>query len=103
MSEPTDGLTKEQAIALAESGFWEPMSYLERATFQLLERRLCMPFGVFHEAMEKALGRPVFTHEFGLNYNGLVRELLEGKPAPTFAEILDMIPADKRIVLTLET
>lgn len=99
MSEQGEKLTRAQAVALYESKFWEPMGYLERATFQLLEDRLCMPFGVFHEAIEKVLGRPVFTHEFGLSRDGLIRELLEGAPRPTMAEIIGLIPPEKLIVL----
>ena len=67
--------------------------------FQLFTDKLCMPFTIFHAAMEKALGRPVYTHEFGLNYDGLVEELLGKKPAPTMQEIMEMIPADKRIIV----
>ena len=60
---------------------------------------LCCPFDVFREAVEKSLGRPVFTHEFGLNYDGIVAEFLgEGEP-PTLDEIIAMIPEDKRIVI----
>jgi hypothetical protein len=73
-------LTKEQAIALYESGFWKDMAYVERAKFQIMEERLCMPFDVFHEAISKALGRPVWTHEFGLNRGGLIKELFDGAP-----------------------
>jgi hypothetical protein len=92
-------MTKEQAIALSESGWWKPLSHRERAMFQMFEERLCMPFDVFHEAVEKALGRPVFTHEFGLNADGLKKELLGEQPAPTRDEIWNLIPADKRILV----
>lgn len=85
-------LTKEQAITLWESKFWETMSYREKATFQLFEPLLCMPFGIFHEAIEKTLGRPVFTHEFALNLNGLKDELLGNRTAPTLEEIINLIP-----------
>jgi hypothetical protein len=34
-----------------------------------------MPFDVFHEAVEKTIGRPVFTHEFGVNANGIRAEI----------------------------
>lgn len=84
-------------MALYESKFWEQMSFRDRAMFQMFEDLLCMPFGVFHEAVEKALGRPVFTHEFGLNREGLRRELLGESPAPTMG---DIIPKSKRIVLS---
>ncbi len=94
-------MTKEQAIALFESKFWEPMSYVERATFQLFERKLCMPFGVFHEAVEKALGRPVYTHEFGLNLDGLKKELMGENPAPTIEQIINIIPVDKQLIIAI--
>ena len=67
--------TKEQAIDLYNNGFWEKMSYEKRAKFQIVQDRLCMPFTVFHEAIEKYLGRPVYTHEFGLNREGLMKEV----------------------------
>lgn len=92
-------MTKEQAIALYQSDWWKPLSHTERALFQMFEQRLCMPFDVFHEAIEKALGRPVCTHEFGLNADGLKRELLGEKPPPTMDEILALIPADKRVLI----
>lgn len=98
MDDPNE-LTYEQALALFESDWWKPLTHRERAEFQLFTSRLCMPFTVFHEALEKALGRPVFTHELGLNYERLKAELRGERPAPTFAEILEMIPAEKRILV----
>lgn len=92
-------LTYEQAVELAESEFWKDMTPRHIAEFQMMEDRLCMPFSVFQEAMEKTLGRSVFTHEFGLNRQGLMEELFGGKPAPTFQEIVDLIPEAKRIVV----
>lgn len=92
-------MNKEQAIQLYNSKFWEPMSYKDRAIFQLWEDKLCMPFNVFHEAMEKALGRPVFTHEFGLNRDGLKKELLGEAPAPSLEDIINLIPEDKRLIV----
>ncbi|MDE1139904.1 MAG: hypothetical protein PW999_09675 [Paraburkholderia tropica] len=94
-------MTKDEAIALSESKFWEPMSYRERAVFQIFEDRLCMPFSVFHEAIEKALDRPVFTHEFGLNREGLQKELMGEVPAPTMEEIMNLIPAEKRLIIAV--
>jgi len=52
-------LTEKEAIAFGEDKQWEPMTFRKRAEFQMLQDLLCMPFGVFHEAMEKTLGRPV--------------------------------------------
>ena len=94
-------MTQDEAVKLAESGFWETMSYRDRAVFQMFEKLLCMPFSVFHEAIEKALDRPVFTHEFGLNHEGLKRELLGDSPTPTMEEIMALIPEDKRIVFVI--
>lgn len=60
-------LTREEAIEFHDSKKWESMTLHERAEFQLDQDKLCMPFDVFHEAVEKTIGRPVFTHEFGMN------------------------------------
>jgi len=95
----TSKLTKEKAIELYNSKFWENMTHRERAVFQMNEPRLCMPFEVFHEAMEKAIGRPVFTHEFGLNYDGLFNELMNGAPVPSFEDVMNLIPAEKRVIV----
>lgn len=91
-------LTQEQAIELAKSEVWKYWDFEQKVRFQLFQRRLCMPFDVFHEAIEKVLGRPVWTHEF-INHDSMVLEYLGEKPAPTFDEICDMIPAEKRIIL----
>ena len=95
-------LTKEQAIALAETQFWEGMSSYEIVRFQLFENRLCMPFQVFHEAIEEELGRPVYTHEFVMNNEGLKQEFLGTKKAPTLDEIIGLIPENKRVVINLK-
>ena len=92
-------MTKDQAIALYDSEFWMDMTYRERAEFQISERRLCMPFDVFHEAVEKTLGRPVFTHEFGMNHDGIKKEIFGEKEQPTMEEIINMIPEEKRIIV----
>lgn len=90
-------MTKDEAIKLYESKFWETMTYEERAKFQLFEKLLCMPFDVFHEAIEKTLGRPVWTHEFVGDH--LKKELLGQSPAPSMEDIINMIPADKRMIV----
>lgn len=68
-------LTKEQAIEFHENKKWEQMTETERALFQLNQEKLCMPFDVFHKAVESTLKRPVFTHEFGVNMDGLRAEI----------------------------
>jgi len=92
-------LTREQALALYDSGFWQTMTYEERAKFQMLNDRLCMPFDVFAEAITKYLGRPIYTHEYGLNREGLMKEVFKGAPPPTLDEIINLIPKDKLVIL----
>lgn len=97
----TRQLTKAEAIAFGESGAWKQMSHEERARFQIEQEYLCMPFGEFHEAVEKALGRPVWSHEFGLNVDGLKAELARTWSAPSFDEIVAMLPAEKCVIAAL--
>lgn len=93
--------TKEQAIAFGANKLYEPLSYRERAELQLFQQKLCMPFDVFHEAIEKTLNRPVFAHEFAF-IDDLRKEFLGEKPAPSLEEILGLIPKGKLIVLGLK-
>ena len=97
---PKLSIGKEKAIELYDSNWWKEKSYQEIAEFQLFTAELSCPFDVFHEAVEKSLGRPVFTHEFGLNYDGICKEFLGEKEPPTMNEILHMIPQEKLIVVT---
>ena len=89
-------LTKEQAIAFGENN--EGMTARQIAEFQMEQDLLCMPFDVFHKAMEETLGRPVFTHEFAFR-DSLRKELLGEKPSPTFEEIINLIPEQKRVLI----
>lgn len=92
-------LTTDEAIAMAASGVWKEWTHRQRAEFQILQQKLCMDFGAFHESIEETIGRPVFTHELALNYEGIKAEILNGAPAPSFDDILNLIPEDKRIVI----
>lgn len=92
-------MTKEQAIALSESKFWEDMTPRQIAEFQWFEPFLCMPFDVFHKALEETLGRPVWTHEIALDRDGITKELRGEKGPPTFEEIVGLIPEEKRIIV----
>ena len=92
-------LTEQEAIAFHDNKLYENMSSKERAQFQLAQDRLCMPFDVFHEAVEEALGRPVWTHEFALNRQGLIKELNGDQEPPTFEDIINLIPEDKRVIV----
>ena len=92
-------LTREQAITCAQQGHWKDWDFQIRALFQIHQDRLCMPFSVFHEAVEKTLGRPVFTHELGLNLVGLKAELLGLADAPTLEQVIALLPVERAIVV----
>jgi hypothetical protein len=92
---------REAAIAMADTGWWKTKTPREICQFQLFTRELAMDFGAFHEALEKALGRPVFTHELGMNHEGLCREFLGEAPAPSLADIINLIPEEKRILVVV--
>ena len=80
----------EQAIALYATEWWLLVDYEAQARFQLFTEELCMPFDLFQRAVEKQLGRSVWTHEFA--WPSLLRaELLGARPAPTFAEISSLL------------
>ena len=91
-------LTENQAIKLAESKELENWTDEQIVRFQLFQDRLCMDFGRFQLAMEKVLDRPVWTHEFA-DKEGLIKEYLGVKEPPTFEEIMNLIPKDKRIII----
>lgn len=92
-------LTKEQAIAFCENKLYENMSYRQIAEFQMKQDRLCVPFDVFHKALEETLCRPVFTHEFALNRDGLQKELYGEKEPPTLEDVISLIPKEKLILI----
>jgi len=91
-------LTREQALALYDTEFWESLAYVERARFQLSEERLCMPFDIFVEAVERALGRPVRVGEF-LQPRRLLAELSGEQTVLDVDELLSLLPEQNRILL----
>lgn len=93
-------LNKEQAIAMFESKVYESWTSEQIVRFQLFQDRLCMPFDVFHKAITEVLNRDVFTHEFAYR-DSLILEYLGEKPAPTFDEIMNLIPEEKRLIIRL--
>jgi hypothetical protein len=94
----TQQLTKEQAIAFADSEIWKSWTAEQIVRMQLFQRRLCVPFNVFHESVGEVFGRDVYTHEFA-NSEALMLEYLGFRPAPTLDEIIEMIPEDKRRII----
>ena len=88
-----NGVTKEQAIALYNSAWCVGKEPSDIVRFQLFETMLCMPFDLFHEATEAALGRPVYTHEFGIAAEQLRAEFLGDSQPPSTDEILSTLNA----------
>lgn len=93
-------LTQKQAVAIAKGGEWKDWTDEEIVRFQLYQKKLCMDLSAFHKALGKVLGRPVYLHEMG-DMEALQEEYEGKRPAPTFEEIINMIPAEKRIVVDL--
>jgi len=92
-------LTEKQAIAFGDSEVWKNWNDEQIVRLQLFQSRLCIPFDRFHKAIEKVLGRSVFTHEFGLNPDGIKEEYLGTKQRPTLEEIINLIPEEKRLII----
>jgi hypothetical protein len=101
MSAQQKSIGRANAIALSESGWWRGQPARELAKFQLMTRELCMPFEVFRQSLETALGRPVWIHELGFNLEAIIQELFGERDAPTLDQILDLLPAAKRCVISL--
>ena len=89
--------TEEQAKAFGKSEKWKKMDKNAIAEFQIFQDLLCIPFSIFHEAVEHRLGRPVWTHEFA-NRQSLIDEMFTGKPKPSFEEILNLLPKDACVI-----
>ncbi len=96
-------MTKDQAVQMFDSGWWKQKTSHEIVKFQLYEDRLCMPFSEFHKAVEVVLGRSVWTHEFGLNHDGLKAEF-EGKRGPaSMSEIIGQLEQTGKPIVILKT
>lgn len=57
-----------------ENHWWESDDPIEVAMYQIFEDFLMVDFSKFHEGIEKLVGRPVFTREFGMNVDALREE-----------------------------
>lgn len=93
-------LTEKEAIALAKTGWWKKKDSYSIALFQLQQRKLCMNISDFHKAVGEALNRPVYNHELAKS-DLLLQELLGEREAPSFNDILCMIPEDKLMIVGL--
>jgi hypothetical protein len=91
-------LTREEAIAFARQKGYANWTPEQIAAFQLEQELMCMNLSDYQEAMEKALGRPVWTHEFA-KPELLKAELLKQIKTPSLEEIINKIPKEKLIVV----
>jgi hypothetical protein len=91
---------KEKAIQLAKTEWWKTVTPLEAFLFQMQTKELCMDFGDFQGAAEQILGRPVWTHEFA-NLSALMAELKGEIARPSMEDIINKLPAEKRILLVV--
>ena len=64
----------EQMERFDNNHWWTSKDKKVLGYYQLMNPILLVPFDKFHEALEFLLGRPVWTHEMGLNYEGLKAE-----------------------------
>ncbi len=94
-------ISRKTALKLAKSEFWKTMTAKEIVMFHYNTSRVCMPFNVLHKAVEEALGRQVWSHEFG-SKGELLKELMKEKPAPTLKEIINLIPKEKRMIIFID-
>ena len=94
-------MTKDEALAKMATKWWENSTPREIVEFQLFEDRLCCPFSVFREAVEKTLGRSVWSHEFA-QLDLLRVEFRGDAPSPTAQQIVDQIPAEKLMVIEVQ-
>jgi hypothetical protein len=93
--------TPAEAIQISHTKWWETKGPREVALFQLNEDLLCMPFSVFHECVEKAAHRSVFTHELAFNRDGIIKEILGEAPMPSFEDILNLLPNRKTVIISV--
>jgi len=93
-------VTKDEAIEIAESGIWNEWSDEVLFCFGMFQQRLSFDFSKFHEATEKVLGRPVWTHEFAYR-DLLIAQWLKKKPQASFSDVINLIPEEKRICVEL--
>ena len=64
----------EQMEKFGDNRWWLSEDKRVLGYYQLMNPILLVSFDKFHEALEFLLGRPVWTHEMGLNYEGLKAE-----------------------------
>ena len=94
-------LTKDEAIAMYHSKVWLDWDAEHIVRFQLFQKKLCMPLNVFYKAITEVLGRPIYSHEFAFR-DAIVEEYLGVRLMPSLQEVMDLVPADKCIVVGMD-
>ena len=61
---PSTKISMEEALEWDAAKWWIGLDDRTVALAQLRQSLLCMPFDLFHKAVEGAAGVPVWTHEF---------------------------------------
>jgi hypothetical protein len=93
-------MTREQAIKFYESNIWEEWTHEQIVRLQLFQDRLCVTLDRYQEALFNVFGRGIYSHELAEgNRKNLILEYLGEKDSPTFDEIMNLIPFEKRMIL----
>lgn len=66
---------KKSMLKYKDNHWWESNDLVKIATYQIFEDTLIVDFDKFHEGLEKLIGRPIYTHELGLNVEGIREEV----------------------------
>ncbi len=101
MTDKVTQLTKEQAITLAETHWWNDSTAVNIAAFQLSQSILCCPKEVFLSALSNVLGREVFTHELA-NRDQLIAELNRDRKSPSLKDVFALLPEEKTALIHLK-
>lgn len=92
-------MTEEQAIAFYDSRAWSELNSLQRSRLQLGQDYLCMPVNVFRDALDEALGRPVWSQEIRTQNRSTLIDELNGKAQPPdMRQIMALLPSDKNFI-----
>ena len=67
-----------------------------------LDGPLEIPFEMIHQRIEELVGRPVWTHEMGLNWEGLCREAKWETEGATLQEVIELVPRHQRLVIEVK-
>lgn len=88
-------LTEKESMSFFDNNLWENMSTKERAQFQIIQDRLCMPMGVFIDSVVKTLNRSITPFELFMNRDSIITELFDDGKLLSFEELIKMIPYEK--------